>query len=90
MVLGSHLAQVGCVESDLWLGRDKNQPVICPTFEPKSYLMTSNDAVNSMPIHTIIYCYAQMVIINSFGVVIIPKWVVLSKICGWGVTKISL
>jgi hypothetical protein len=90
MVLGDQLAHVGCAESDLWLGHDKNQPVICPTFEPKSYLMTSIEPIRSMLIHTIIYCYVQMVIINGFGVVIWPKWVVLSQICGWGVTKISL
>jgi hypothetical protein len=30
-----------------------------------------------------------MVIINGFGVVIWPMWVMMSQICGWGVTQIS-
>jgi hypothetical protein len=83
MVLGGgHLAHVGHADSDLWLGRDKNQPVICPTVEPKSYQMTPIEPINSMLIHTIISCHVQMVIINGFGGVIWPMWVVLSQICG--------
>jgi hypothetical protein len=51
--------------------------------------MTSIEPINSMPIHIVLSWHVLMVIINGFGVVIWPMWVVLSQICGWGVTQIS-
>jgi hypothetical protein len=65
--------------------------VLCPiTSEPKSYQMTSTEPINSMHIiSTIIFWHVQMVIINGFGMVIWPMWVMLGRICGRGLTKIS-
>jgi hypothetical protein len=43
-----------------------------------------------MLIHAIISWHVQKMIINGFGVVIMPMWVGLDQICGWGWTKIVL
>jgi hypothetical protein len=42
-----------------------------------------------MLIHTIISWHVQMMMMNGFGLVIWPMWVILGQICGRGVTKIS-
>jgi hypothetical protein len=74
------------------VGAWQKSVVICPiTSEPNSYQMTSTEPINSMHIiSTIIFWHVQMVIINGFGVVIWPMWVMLGQICGQGVTKVRI
>jgi hypothetical protein len=51
---------------------------------------TSIEPINSILInHAIISWYVQTMIMNGFGLVIWPMWVILGQICGQYVTKIS-
>jgi hypothetical protein len=90
MVLGWSSGPCGSCWVRFVMGVWHKSAMICPTFEPESYLMTFLDPINSMPIHTIIFSWhVQMVIINGFGVVIWLMWVMQSQICGWAWQQIS-
>jgi hypothetical protein len=61
-----------------------------PNFSDKNLPQaTSIEPINSILIHAIISWYVQTMIMNGYGLVIWPMWVMLGQICGQYVTKIS-
>jgi hypothetical protein len=68
---------MGIMLGQIYCGQGVTKTAICPTFEPKSNMMTSKEPINSSLINAINIWHVQMVIINDFGVVVLSM-VILS------------